>query len=217
MAISKSTASHTYNISYDYWLRTPDKEPHHLYLLLHGFSQRGESIFKKLEPVLPQNAAVLSINAPFPSPVKIKEEYKEAYAWYFYLSKEKRFVIPPTESARSIHKLLTSLGLINLPVHIIGFSQGGYMVPWLVREFPKVTRAITIAADYPNHYYEGLPAYQFDAVHGVDDKVAPIEEVKRNIESLVASGRSVSLHEVSNTGHEVNDLMIGKIRELVEA
>ncbi len=214
MTFEKQTASSTFTIAYDYWIRKPEN-PVSLFLLLHGFSQRGESIFSKLEPSLPKNAVVLSLNAPFPSPVRIKDEYKEAYAWYFYMSKEKRFVIQPTESVAAIHKLLKDLKLNTLPINIIGFSQGGYMVPWLVKELATVNRAITIAADYPSHYYENLRAYRFDAIHGTDDTVAPISEVRSSIQALVKTKRDVTFHEITKTGHEINDAVIERVKSIL--
>jgi predicted esterase len=214
MSDQKSSFATSYNITSEYWCRAP-KQPKSVYLLLHGFSQRGENIFKKLEAILPVDAIVISPNAPFPSPVKIKEEYKEAYAWYFFLSKEKRFVIHPTEAVKALQNLLVSLHLQDLPIHIIGFSQGGYMGPWMVKHLPQIKSVISIAADYPNHYYEDLRDYKFTIVHGIDDTVAPIQEVRTKVKGLQQKGRKLTFLEVPATGHEINDAVIEKIKTLV--
>jgi predicted esterase len=215
MNIEKNTASSSFKIAYDYWIRKAN-QPKELILLLHGFSQRGESIFKKLVNELPAHAIVLSPNAPFPSPVRINDEYKEAYAWYFYLSKEKRFVIPPTEATKSLKDLICDLGYEKLPIRIIGFSQGGYMAPWLVKELPNVHHSISISADYPAHYYEGLRDYKFDIIHGVEDKIAPIASIRNNTEILKTKNRNFTLHELDNTGHEINAAVVELVQKLLD-
>ena len=123
---SKNKIKDSFEIEFDYF-SVERKDPKELFLLLHGFSQRGESLLKKLLPILPKDAAILSPNAPFPAPFKTDSGYLEAYAWYFYLAKENKFVIPPGPAIKALKNLITKLGYEKLPLTIIGFSQGGYL------------------------------------------------------------------------------------------
>lgn len=213
-AMDKHSLTTSYQIESEYWMQSVPN-PKRVILLLHGFSQRGESLFNKLKKEMPEDAIVISPNAPFPSPVKLGDEYKEAYAWYFYLSKEKRFVIHPTGAVNYLETLLKATGYLELPTTVIGFSQGGYMGPWLVKALHNVEHVISVAADYPSHYYEGLRPYRFDIIHGSNDKIAPLAEVKLNVDILKNKGRICMWHEVE-AAHEVNEAVIQKISSLIK-
>lgn len=210
----KNKTSDSFEIEFDYFSNDV-KNPKRLFLLLHGFSQRGESLMKKLSPVLPQDAVVLSPNAPFPAPYKTDSGYLEAYAWYFYLAKENRFVIPPGPAVQALKKLIAKLGYDKLPVTIIGFSQGGYLAPVVAKEM-KVDHVISVSADYLARYYSKDDRFRLDAIHGAKDEISPIDISKKNLEALKKElGLNATFFELPNTRHEVDEEAIKVIAKIL--
>lgn len=213
---SKQTAQESFGLEFDYFIRESQGKPQRLFLLLHGFSQRGEKLLKKLSPILPQDAVVLSPNAPFPAPFKVDNGYLEAYAWYFYLAKENRFVIPPGPAIKALKNLIRKLGFQNLPTTIIGFSQGGYLAPVLAKEIP-VEEIISVSADYLAKYYSKEDKFKLHAIHGAKDEVSPIEVSKKNLEGLKRDlGINADFYELPNTRHEVDDEAVRVIAQILK-
>lgn len=213
---NKQTAQESFDLEFDYFIREPQGKPERLFLLLHGFSQRGEKLLKKLSPILPANAAVVSPNAPFPAPFKIDNGYLEAYAWYFYLSKENRFVIPPGPAVKALKNLVTKLGYQNLPITIIGFSQGGYLAPVVAKQM-KVDEIISVSADYLARYYSKDDKFKLHAIHGAKDEVSPIEVSRKNLEDLKRDlGIDADFYELPNTRHEVDDEAVKIIAKILK-
>ncbi len=211
---SRNTTKDTFEIEFDYYLR---EAPHakELFLLLHGFSQRGESLLKKLIPILPEDAIILSPNAPFPAPFKTDAGYLEAYAWYFYLAKDDRFVIPPEPAINALKKLSKKLKIEHLPTTVIGFSQGGYLAPLVAKEL-HVQRVISVSADYLARYYSKNDRFRLDVIHGAKDEIIPIEVSKKNLEGLKEQfGIDAHFHELPNTRHEVDEAAIKVIANLI--
>ncbi len=170
---------------------------------------------KKLSPILPQDAAILSPNAPFPAPYKTDSGYLEAYAWYFYLAKDNRFVIPPGPAIKALKKLIAKLGYDKLPITIIGFSQGGYLAPVVAKEM-NVKHIIAVSADYLARYYSKDDKFKLDAIHGAKDEVSPIEISKKNLADLKAElGLNATFHELPNTRHEVDEAAIKVIAKIL--
>jgi predicted esterase len=211
---SKNKTKDSFEIEFEYFsIDRPN--PKRLFLLLHGFSQRGESLLKKLSPILPGDAVILSPNAPFPAPFKTDAGYLEAYAWYFYLVKESRFVIPPGPAISALKKLITKLGYEKLPITIIGFSQGGYLAPVVAKEM-AVDHIIAVSADYLARYYSKSDKFKLDAIHGAKDEISPIEESKKNLAALKKDlGIDAHFHELPNTRHEVDEEAIKVIATLL--
>ncbi|MES2767596.1 MAG: hypothetical protein V4596_00500 [Bdellovibrionota bacterium] len=211
---TKEKQSDSFEIEFDYF-SLDRKNSKQLFLLLHGFSQRGESLMKKLSPILPQDAAILSPNAPFPAPYKTDSGYLEAYAWYFYLAKDNRFVIPPGPAIKALKKLIAKLGYDKLPITIIGFSQGGYLAPVVAKEM-NVKHIIAVSADYLARYYSKDDKFKLDAIHGAKDEVSPIEISKKNLADLKAElGLNATFHELPNTRHEVDEAAIKVIAKIL--
>lgn len=211
----KETAQDSFNIEFDYFIKEAESEAKRLYLLLHGFSQRGERLLKKLSPILPKDAVALSPNAPFPAPYKVDHGYLEAYAWYFYLAKEDRFVIPPWPAVQALKNLVQKLGYTHLPITIIGFSQGGYLAPVVAKSLP-VDQIIAVSADYLAKYYSKDDKFKLHAIHGAKDEVSPIEVSKKNLEALKRDfGIDADFHELPNTRHEVDDEAVQVIAKIL--
>lgn len=211
---SKNKIKDSFEIEFEYFSVAPEN-PKKLFLLLHGFSQRGESLIKKLSPILPKDAAILSPNAPFPAPFKTDAGYLEAYAWYFYLAKENRFVIPPGPAIAALKKLISGLGYEKLPITIIGFSQGGYLAPVLAKDM-TVKHIISVSADYLARYYSKDDKFKLDAIHGAKDEISPIGESKKNLDALKKDfGIDAHFHELPNTRHEVDEAAIKVIASLL--
>lgn len=206
----------SFEIEFEYF-SIDRKDPSRLFLLLHGFSQRGESLMKKLSPILPQDSVILSPNAPFPAPYKTDAGYLEAYAWYFYLAKDNRFVIPPAPAVSALKKLIKKCGYDHLPITIIGFSQGGYLAPVAAKEL-NVDHIISVSADYLARYYSKNDKFKLDAIHGAKDEISPIDISKNNLALLEKDlGIKSTFYELPNTRHEVDEAAIKVIAQILNS
>ncbi|RYZ66189.1 MAG: hypothetical protein EOP09_13055, partial [Proteobacteria bacterium] len=62
----------------------PVENPTYWIVLLHGYSLEAEMMLKLLEGDLPKDAYVLSLNGPYPFPVKRGEDgFRLGYSWYY--------------------------------------------------------------------------------------------------------------------------------------
>ena len=132
----------------DYEERRPEGIPDQIILLLHGYSESGGGIFKKLEPLLPEKALVIAPNGPFPIPQRTPEGYRMGYSWYFYNPATDEYVFDMDTGIRFLRGLLEQLKLPNLPVRLIGFSQGGYLAPFVARALPQAKQVIGIGCEF---------------------------------------------------------------------
>src|ERR1700733_6059654 len=117
-------------------------------LLMHGYSQSAQSFLHKLKKALPLSAKIIAANGPFPVPERDGDSFKVGFSWYFYDFKADQYYIdmkPAVEMWKSIVKETKSE---NLPKRIIGYSQGGYLSPFVARELKGVHQVIGLSCQF---------------------------------------------------------------------
>ena len=103
-------------------------------LVLHGFSDHARSVKKRLLGRDPLNGCHIFVpNGLFPSPTKSENEFREGYAWYFRDPVSGKQMISPEFAAKSLVKLIQQVGFGHLEWTILGFSQGGFFAPFVVK------------------------------------------------------------------------------------
>jgi predicted esterase len=185
-------------------------------IFLHGYADHGGSLLRRLFenswPESFQNVAVLAPNGVFPVPVKTDAGWREAYAWYFYDEKEQRMFISPEASTRGCVSLLEKFGYQNLPKILIGFSQGGYLAPYLAPHLSNVKEIIGIGTGYRDDFYPSGETWKLTAVHGTRDEVFPIASARTTHTAILKKGFSGEFHEIPNLNH-VASPEVGRIVE----
>lgn len=208
----KKITSHNF---VDYYLqkKTEAKE---VWLLLHGYSESAQHIVKRLSPIIPSNVNVLAPNGPFPLPKKTQSTTKLGFAWYFYDNTNDHYFIDFTISCEIIENLLKELNLHELPLRIIGYSQGGYLAPFAGLHLKKTFHALGINSstrvDFINE--EGLN-FCFDQVHGAEDEFVDIQLAKQRFDKLAEKGNPGCFEIVENQSHYLSKDYLNPINSLI--
>lgn len=185
-------------------------------LVLHGFTDHAKAVRKRLlgtDPV--PGFSVLTPNGLFPCPHKSGNAFKEAYAWYFRDPLSGNQMISPEFAAESLLKLISQLGLSHLQWTLLGFSQGGFFAPFLVRAGLPANKIISVGAAYRPEAYEGLKSVEVHALHGEKDVIVPFETAKVSFKVLQEMGYGRHFYSLPNVGHTVDCLGRDQIRTLL--
>lgn len=161
-----------------------------LILLLHGYCQRGSFIFKKLFSSLPKCAEVHAPTAPFPllsgHPLERREANRKlimGHAWYFYDATADSFYIPYEIPVKILNNYLSTYNPRNLPVIVVGYSQGGYLLPFLAQKNNQIEHIIGLNCSYRVDMLSKPLDVKADAINGVEDElVNPLLAGKRQSE-----------------------------------
>lgn len=187
-------------------------------LVLHGFSDHAKSVKKRLlgiEPV--SDFHVFVPNGLFPSPTKRENEFKEGYAWYFRDPLSGNQMIAPEFAAESLLKLINQVGLAHLEWTIVGFSQGGFFAPFLVKAGLVCKKIIGVGAAYRVEAYAGISGVEVYGVHGEKDTIVPFDYALSSFEALKAQGLGKKFVAIPELAHTMNESGRKIIRELVSS
>ncbi len=193
--------------------------PKLLTIFLHGYADHGGSFTRRLFPeVYPQELAQTSAlipNGPFPVPVKTEEGWREAYAWYFFDDSKQKMVISPDTAKNGVQSLIAEFGYSDVPKALVGFSQGGFLAPYLARYLTDVVSIVGIGTGYRSDYFAPLKTRfsrppSIHAIHGANDGVFPVEKAREAHRLVTDLGFSGSFHSVANSTHVASEA-IGKV------
>lgn len=199
----------------DYLLRLP-AQPQRLYLLLHGYQQSARSLYAKLEPRLPQDAAVLAPNGPYPMPERRDGGYRVGYSWYFYDNTRDEYFIDMEVGLQFVDHLIQKLGLADLPTTLIGFSQGGYLAPFAASRLKRSEQVIGIASRFLEEELPLQLPFRLDAVHGAEDDVVPIQESRSSHRFFLDAGTRGEFVSIPGAGHRATPEIIDAALELTQ-
>ncbi len=185
-------------------------------LVLHGFSDNGRAARKRLLGMdsVP-GFSVFVPNGIYPSPVKVGDEYKEAYAWYFRDPRTGTQLVAPETAADSLWRLIERLKLSKKLWTILGFSQGGFFAPYLVRHGLNAKTIIAVGSAYRPEAYEGLSPVKVHAIHGEQDEDVPFEVARKSFDGIYDKGYGDSFTALPGVGHRLDDSGRAIIRRLL--
>lgn len=183
------------------------KAPKRLYLLLHGYHQCGEDFFQAVEGLIPPDGEVIAPNGPFPLPrtfpLDADRKHKElfrAFAWYFYDAKKKRYLIDYGHSATLLANLLEHLK-IELPVTIVGYSQGGYLGPFAAEKIPTCDHLIGLNCSWRGDKLKAPLKIRIDSINGAEDEVVNPRLAHDRHLDLIAAGAKGEFHLIEKEAH----------------
>lgn len=199
-------------------------KPKLLTIFLHGYADHGGSFTRRLFPDgYPndfQEIAALIPNGLYPVPIKSEDGWREAYAWYFYDDAKQKMVISPDAAVTGIQTLINEHGYADVPKVLIGFSQGGFLAPYLANHLDHVVSIIGIGTSFRADYFlplksrfANLPTVH--AIHGTKDDVFPIEQTMTSYLKVAELGFPGNLVSVLDGTHVASASMGASLRTLL--
>ncbi|MEO5969054.1 MAG: hypothetical protein ABIQ95_03935 [Bdellovibrionia bacterium] len=198
-------------------LESSGKEEKELILILHGYLQKGESLVHVLSDACPKDSRVLAPNGPFPIPRKTESGYKVGYSWYFHDPVQNDYFVDMRTSIRFLCSAIDALGLSDIPKRIIGFSQGGYLAPFVGNAMKNVRQVIGISSGF---LMDELPTrlnFRWDGIHGDQDEVVDCEGALLAHSKLATMGITGDFHVLHGIGHELNEQVVDKLKAVLLA
>jgi predicted esterase len=191
-------------------------EPKRLYLLLHGYAERGRRIYRKLEGIIPEDSVILCPNGPFPLPEFNEGKVRIGYAWYFFDRREQKYLINQVVPVDFIMALLKELKLDSLPCTVIGYSQGGYLAPFIGQSHEKVDHVIGINCEFKKSILEDHFPFKLDGIHTKKDEKVPLDHAVERFQELKdAYSFKGELILLENGTHAIDQEIIDTVSKLL--
>jgi predicted esterase len=190
-------------------------DPKRLILLLHGYSQSGDKILGKLEEALPDNSYIVAPSGPFPVPKPVGDTYKPGFSWYFYESERDEYFLDMSIATDYLLKFLNSFS-VKLPLReIIGYSQGGYLAPFVAQKIPSVEKVIGISCEFLEPELLGEISFEMHAVHGENDIVVDGKNSLNSFSKLKNRGVKGNFHMVKGSDHGISDGIKEAVKKII--
>lgn len=190
-----------------------------LLIFLHGYSDNAAGVVRRCFPSLDSRYEILAINGPFPIPVRHGEGWKRAFAWYFADSAKNEVLIHPAVAANAVESIIGELDLVDRPKILIGFSQGGFLIPFVLPRLQNVRKLFGIGAAYRAADYSGPLTISLDAIHGVKDEIITLENSKSSFENLRTLNPHGQYFQFEDLAHTMNDesraLLLSRIEQVL--
>ena len=187
-----------------------------LVILLHGFQQTGKNIYQQLETVLDSKYQVLVPTAPFPVPFKTALGYQMGFTWYFYNPATNSYFLDMDFPLNYIKSLVGELDLLKRNTIIIGYSQGGYLAPFLGTKLEKVSQVIGINCRFRD---EALPLalpFRLDGIHGKADPLVDPIRAEQCHQAIMERGNRGTFRTLEHAGHEIGQRALKALAEQLE-
>lgn len=190
--------------------------PDRAFILLHGYGETKERIKRKLlETVKPFGNEVIAVNAPFPIPILTEKGPKEAYSWFFRSRRLGVTLADPSVNQAVFSGLVSELSLRSRKCVLIGFSQGGIVLPVLGSELPQVEAMIAISIGLSESDFGQSPRVPLHIIHGNSDSQSDLSFAKEEFDKLQARNTNGSFIEVEG-GHDIDPVKLDAVRSILE-
>ncbi|OUR97123.1 hypothetical protein A9Q84_12400 [Halobacteriovorax marinus] len=185
-----------------------------LAILLHGFAQKGEDMLEHFQKVIPEDYDILAPNGPFPLP-KIRREYiDKRYAWYFYDRHTNTYDIDYNFPATLLSKIVNETKHSASEKMIIGYSQGGYLAPFVAERLENVSKVIGLACTFKWQFLKEKLNFSLFAIHGSKDNMVEMENSKNHFDKLKERVQNSQYIILDDLGHTLTNEFIEKTVEL---
>lgn len=182
-----------------------NEEDQRVYLFLHGYGENAEVFYKRtLKSFTPQHRS-LFLNGIFPIPTIRQDIVLYQYAWYFYNPVENKYFIDFNAPVESIQKLLAQIIPSDKKLTIIGYSQGGYLAPFLAAALPNADHVIVINASIREDFLGNNLNFKLDQIHGEEDDRVDYQIARERFEKLKTRLPSSTWHSLPQQDHKLSD------------
>lgn len=196
---------------FNYLIQQPNEiqEKNPLIILIHGYGSNEEDLFS-FAPELPENAFIVSVQAPYQVP-------PYGFAWYaISFDADMNKFSDDTQAVKSrdllvqfIDELCTKYPIDQKDVNLIGFSQGAILSYALAVTYPEKVNKVVALSGYFNadimQPKADLSVYNHLKIfgsHGTVDQVIPVEWARKASELLKSYAISFEYKEYP-VGHGV--------------
>ncbi len=187
-----------------YELKGPDT-PNQLAILLHGYQQKGELIMAMLGDCFADDTLVIAPDGPFPTVAQTGAGRRFlGFTWYFFDSEANRYLTPMDQSLDILTELILSLDLGHLPTRVVGFSQGGYLAPFLAQRLPAATQVVGLNCRFRDEVLRGPLPFRLDALHGARDILVDPNRARDCHRAILADGGEGQFRELPQSGHRID-------------
>ncbi len=194
-----------------------------IFLLLHGYCETGDKIYHCLIDTLPSGNLIVAPNGLYPIPKsfplekrKSSEDLLQGHAWYFYDATKDHFLIDYDIPAHYLSSFLHQINPKNLPVTLIGYSQGGYLCPFVAQKYSKIDHIIGINCSYRVDKLDTLSKVRIDSINGDCDLVVDPQKAKERHQKLILKGCSGKFNLIENEAHKLTPVLVNMVKELVK-
>ncbi|CAM6053774.1 unnamed protein product [Sphagnum tenellum] len=184
-------------------------------LLLHGYEQKASSILGKLQSVRPSHTKFIAPNGIFPVPRRVGSSFKVGYSWYFFDPHSNEYLIDMSVSVQAIVSLIEKLEFQSIPKRIIGFSQGGYLAPFVAHRLKNVRQVIGVGCDY---LIDELPPgieYRWDGIHGKRDEIVDWKKSQLSHSRLSELGIEGKFYTLEEVGHDLSPPVVETLAQVL--
>lgn len=189
--------------------------PKRVYLLLHGYGESSEKIYKRLEPILPKNSIIIAPNGFFPLPKMSLSGVKLNFAWYFFDPVIKKYLIDYDLPATFLKNLVDEVIDKTLPITIIGYSQGGYLSPFVAQKINQVDHVIAVNCNYKYDMLEEPLNFKMDGIHGRQDSIVDPIQAEESHKELQRRGMKGNFYGLEEEDHKFTTPYLTLIEKLV--
>ncbi|MCE3010770.1 MAG: hypothetical protein LW875_09170 [Proteobacteria bacterium] len=216
-ALLKTEVQVTLPLSYHHFNQGAGKP---LLIFLHGYTDTAAGFLKRAFPHLDHKYEILAPNGLFPVPQKIAGGWRQSFAWYFAEFTKSSVLIHPDVSASALVKLIQDLGLEDREKVLLGFSQGGFFLPFLCRKLTRLKKMFAVGSAFrPEDYQTTLPV-PLEAFHGTEDEIVPFEIARTSFQDLQPLNPQGRFFSFPGLGHSMNDearaLLFERIEDVFE-
>ena len=194
----------------------PGHEPKEAFLLLHGLTERGRRIYRKLLTAIPEGSLIIAPNGPFPMPRMKENKMDMGYAWYIFDRFEGKYIINKTWAISCLKEIVKISNPQKLPLTIIGFSQGGYVGWEAGLEIPETKLMIGLGCEFRAALFKSAPPFPLVAIHGSHDPVIPPAKAMAEIETLKEKKIHCDWHLIEGTTHEISTGVVNQVKEVIK-
>ena len=201
----------------DYYLRLPH-EGFPLLIFLHGFGETFGHLWRHFKNYIPDQYGILAPNGPFPLPQKNfnSPEWKLRFCWYFYDSAKKEYFIDQRFPAEVLTNLINDLSLGEIEKKIIGFSQGGYLAPFLGKNLKNVNTCISINSEYKHLMLPEKLPFVISNICGEDDEIVDPKNCQNSHKMMIKQGNTGEFILLSETGHQINNKIVKTVLDTLD-
>lgn len=189
-------------------------------LCLHGYAEAGDYFFNKLKKYLPKEATIVSPNGPFLVPVLTQKGYRMGHSWYFYDGRSDEYIVDMSIAIEYVYEILKQENLLDQPVRIIGYSQGGYLAPFVGLKLSQTKQVIGLNCQFLDDEIKEAsataPKFRMDALNGKKDEVVEYKNALHSVENLKKRGVKATFGLVDNGNHHVKEEFLEKLPELLK-
>ncbi|NCF55313.1 MAG: hypothetical protein GWP41_03495 [Planctomycetia bacterium] len=191
----------------------PEGEPKLILMGLHGMGQDGDYLGRKLQQLSQHGIGLILPSGPYPVEIRGKSGPRQGHAWYIYTGDQPDFRLSLDRSEEDLLRLVEAITLDStipdVPLHLLGFSQGGYLAGYIACRHPDIVQSCCIASARLKHGFlekeltlGHLPKILF--LHDKADRLTAAEPVVKSAEILTTAGAKPTI-EWHDEKHAIGD------------